>query len=595
MTPLLEAENITVTLPNGAPVLKNLSFSLRPGRVMGLVGESGAGKSMIGRLLAGDLPDGFRIAAGSLRLNGRDMLAARPAERRAMLGRDLAFIPQEPQSALNPVRTVGSQMDEHLRRLGIAGRRASAVALLEAVHLPQPAALLARYPHQLSGGQCQRVLIAMAFAGAPRLVVADEPTTALDVTVQARVVSVLAELQARHGTGVVFITHDLRLAGQVCDEILVLYAGRPVEHGAAAEVLRRPRHPYTRCLLLANPPVRGPERGLYVLPDQMPGLRQLATMSGCRFAPRCPVAQPDCTAAEPALAGSPHAAACFHPAATPAIEPPPPPPHAPRGAGAGAVLEVTGLAKTYRGRARVPWGPRNDVHALRPATFTVREGEFVGIVGESGSGKSTVAKLVVGLERPSAGRISIDGTDAAARRVVGAAQMVFQNPQSALNGRRRVGPIVTQALDATGTSRHERQARATTLLQEVGLAAEMAGRFPFQLSGGQRQRVNIARALCVLPRLLVADEIASGLDVSVQAQLLALLLRLREEMGFAMLFISHDLSVVRHLCDRVLVMSNGEVVEQGETARVFAAPTHPYTRRLLDAVPPDEPLHGEAA
>ena len=580
MSGLLDAETVSVALPGGLRVLHDLRFSVRPGRVLGLVGESGAGKSMVGRLLAGDLPEGS-TATGTLRFAGQDMLGAAPAQRRRWLGRDLAFIPQEPQSALNPVRTVGSQMDEHLRRLGASSRRARAVELLESVHLPRAKELLGRYPHQLSGGMCQRVLIAMAFAGAPRLVVADEPTTALDVTVQARVVQVLAELQARHGTGVVFITHDLRLAGQVCDDILVLYAGRTVEYGPAEAVLGAPRHPYTRCLLLANPPVRGPARGLYTLPDQMPGLRTLGGMSGCRFAPRCPVSQPDCTGAEPVLNGGPplpgsHGAACFHQAAAAAIAPPPAPAHRARPAGGQHVLEVEGLSKTFGSGSL--WR-RRGVEALRPASFRVGVGEFVGVVGESGSGKSTLARLVVGLERPTAGRVVVDG----------ATQMVFQNPQSALNGRRRVGPAVTQALDAAGRSRREKQARAAELLAEVGLSAEMAGRFPFQLSGGQRQRVNIARALCVLPRLLVADEIASGLDVSVQAQLLALLGRLREEMGFAMLFISHDLSVVRHLCDRVLVMQNGEIVESGDTGQVFASPAHPYTRRLLDAVPPDEP------
>ncbi len=450
---------------------------------------------------------------------------------------------------------------------------------------------------------CQRVLIAMAFAGEPKLVVADEPTTALDVTVQARVVQVLAELQARYGTAVIFITHDLRLAGQVCDDILVLYAGRPVEHGTAREVLGHARHPYTRCLLLANPPVRGPARALYTLPDQMPGLRNLATMTGCRFAPRCPVAQPDCTVAEPELAappGSRHGAACYHPELTSRIAAPGLPVRPARiVAVAKPVLEVTGLAKTFAGRRTLLRRGRA-VHALLPASFHVGEGEFVGVVGESGSGKSTVARLVVGLERPSAGRIVLDGIDVSAGGTgtrahrVRTTQMVFQNPQSALNPRRRVGPTVTQALDAAGIGRSARQVRAAELLAAVGMAAETAGRYPFQLSGGQRQRVNIARALCVLPRLLVADEIASGLDVSVQAQLLALLQRLRDELGFAMLFISHDLSVVRYLCDRVLVMQNGTVVEQGPTAAIFDSPQHEYTRQLLDAAPPDEIAPGRA-
>ncbi|MFT8245472.1 dipeptide ABC transporter ATP-binding protein [Roseomonas sp. BN140053] len=606
MTELLAVRDLSLAIGrdgSAASVLKDLSFTLPEGRVLGLVGESGAGKSMIGRVIAGDLPPGFRITGGELRFRGRDMLAATPAQRRGWMGREIAFIPQEPQSALNPVRSVGSQFDEHLRHLGLRSatdRRARMLALLESVHLARGEELLGRYPHQLSGGMCQRVLIAMAFAGEPRLVVADEPTTALDVTVQSRIVEVLAELQARHGTGVIFITHDLRLAGQVCDEILVLYAGRPVEHGAAAEVLGAPQHPYTRCLLLANPPVRGPARALFTLPDQMPGVRSLATLAGCRFAARCPVAQPDCARVEPPLSEPRqpgHAVACLHPDSTPRIQPPALVPYRVVAAAAGTrpVLEVTGLSKHYPARSGLFRHGAGTV-ALHPASFTVGEGEFLGVVGESGSGKSTVARLVVGLEPPSAGRIVLDGVDVSAMsgatraHRARATQMVFQNPQSALNPRRRVGRIVTQALEVVPGDGTPRQQRARELLAAVGLGADTGERFPFQLSGGQRQRVNIARALCVLPRLLVADEIASGLDVSVQAQLLALLLRLREELGFAMLFISHDLSVVRHLCDRVLVMQGGVIVEEGRTADVFAQPQHPYTRRLLDAVPPDEPV-----
>ena len=325
---LLVARDLSVVLRRLGPratVLKDLSFTLRPGRTLGLVGESGAGKSMIGRLIARDLPDGFDVASGSLMFDGRDMLAASPRAHRALLGREIAFIPQEPLSALNPVRSIGSQFDEHLRRLGVASRadrRSRMVALLKSVHLVRGEDLLARYPHQLSGGMCQRVLIAMAFAGKPKLVVADEPTTALDATVQTRIVAVLAELQQQHGTGVIFITHDLRLAGQVCDDVLVLYAGRPVEQGPARRVLGAPFQPYTRCLLLANPPVHGSPRSLYILPDQMPGVETIAAIAGCRFAARCPVAQPDCTAAEPALLGGDHDVACFHPDLTSRIVPP---------------------------------------------------------------------------------------------------------------------------------------------------------------------------------------------------------------------------------------------------------------------------------
>jgi len=592
---LLQARGLTVSgRLNGAavPVLRDLDLELAPGRVLGLVGESGAGKSMLGRAIAQLLPRHFAVTAGSLAFGGADLVAMAPAARRALLGRDIAFIPQEPLSALNPVLTIGAQFAEHLAHIGTprAARRAQALAALEAVHLPNPAALLSRYPHQLSGGMCQRVLIAMAFASRPRLVIADEPTTALDVTIQARIMALMAELRARHGTAVLFITHDLRLAAGVCDDIAVLYAGAVVERGPARAVLADPRHPYTRCLQLANPPLSGPPRALYALPDQMPGLRALATMQGCRFAPRCPLAEDACRHTDPALPPGPHEAACLRSAATPTIRvtaaPPPPPPPAT----AVPLLEVTDLTKRFTAGifSRAP-----ATLAVASASFTLAPGEFLAVVGESGSGKTTLGRLLMGLERPTAGRILLAGqdvtppTEAARRHRISTAQMVFQDPQSALNPRRRVASIVTQALEAAGAPAAERHRRARELLAEMGLPPEAATRTPAQLSGGQRQRVNIARALCRVPRLLVADEIVSGLDVSVQAQLLTLLQRLRAELDIAVVFISHDLSVVRHLCERVLVMHRGVIVEQGPTARVFAVPEHPYTAALLAAAPPD--------
>ncbi len=590
---ILEADNLTVeAMLSGrrVEVIKRLSFSLAPARVLGIVGESGAGKSMIGRAIAQALPAGFAITGGSLRLDDEDLAHLSPARRRDLLGRDIAFVPQEPMTALNPVMTVGAQIDEHLRRLGIASRaarRERALALLDEVHLPGGLALLRRYPHQLSGGMCQRILIAMAFAARPRIVVADEPTTALDVTIQARIVQLIGELQRNDGTSVLFITHDLRLAAQICDDIIVLYGGRVVEAGPAKALLVSPVHPYTKCLQLAAPTMHGARRALLELPDRMPGLLELANMQGCRFVPRCPVALSDCSAAEPALRtiGTMRVAACLHTERSTMITPPvvqAAPPHGPR----GGLLQLEAVGKRFRSSGA--WAVRN-------VGFSLGEGEFVGLVGESGSGKSTLARLVMGLERATTGRIVLGERDvsrasaADARHRLRWAQMVFQDPQSALNPRRRVADIVTQVLQAGGADRAQRMQRARELLSEVGLGADILERYPAQLSGGQRQRVNIARALCAVPKLLVADEIVSGLDVSIQAQLLGLLQRLRHELGIAVLFISHDLSVVRHLCERVLVMRGGEIVEQGPTETVFAAPAHPYTQRLLAAVPPDEP------
>ena len=589
---LLVARRLTVsTTLDGqhVPVIRGLDLSLAPCKVLGLVGESGAGKSMIGRAIAQLLPPGFAVTGGTLEFDGRDLVRMAPNTRRSLLGRDIAFIPQEPLTALNPVLTIGAQMNEHFSHLGVrtrAERLARAIAALEAVHLRDAADLLARYPHQLSGGMCQRVLIAMAFASRPRLVIADEPTTALDVTIQAHIVSLMAELQRRDGTAVLFITHDLRLAGRICDEVAVLYGGAVVEHGPARQVLETPLHPYTRCLQLANPALSGSRRALYALPDQMPGLRALASLPGCHFAPRCPLAGAECRVEAPGLAGEARQVACLQPYLTAGITSQAAPDLPPRVATAPALVEVRNLAKTY-----LTGSPfrRRETRAVIDAGFDIAPGEFLAVVGESGSGKSTLGRLLMGLERPTTGTIRLAGQDvtqpgeAARRHRIRIAQMVFQDPQSALNPRRRVADIVTAALEAAGADRATRARRATELLAEMGLAAELATRTPAQLSGGQRQRVNIARALCTLPKLLVADEIVSGLDVSIQAQLLALLQRLRHEHNFAMLFISHDLSVVRHLCDRVLVMYQGEIVEHGATEAVFTRPAHPYTKALLAA------------
>jgi peptide/nickel transport system ATP-binding protein len=581
------------------PVIRALSFDLAPGKILGLVGESGAGKSMIGRAIARLLPPGFAISGGSLSFEDEDVLRIAPTRWRALLGRAIAFIPQAPLTALNPVMTIGRQFDEHLSRIGRldrAQRRERALAMLAAAQLPNAGHLLEQYAHQLSGGMCQRVLIAMAFASNPRLVVADEPTTALDVTMHAPIIRLIADMQKLHGTAVIFITHDLRLAAQLCDDVIVMYAGRAVERGPARSVLSAPAHPYTRCLQLANPSMTDERRALYVIPDQMPTLRQLPRMSGCHFAPRCPVVTEDCRRAEPlnVAVGPDHVVACIRAEATPRITTRSSPIVAPV-LSERSLLCVDGLAKRYAVGGRL-FGSAREMTALKEASFSIGENEFVGLVGESGSGKSTIAKLLVGLEQPSGGRILLNGRDvteaSAQTRALrtAAIQMVFQDPQSALNPRRRVASIITQVMEAG--SRHatwdERLARTSVLLADIGLPAEFATRFPVQLSGGQRQRVNIARALCTVPKILVADEIVSGLDVSIQAQLLNLLERLRSELGFAMLLISHDLSVVRHLCSRVLVMYRGEIVEEGPTETVFAHPQHPHTRALLSSVPPDE-------
>jgi peptide/nickel transport system ATP-binding protein len=434
----------------------------------------------------------------------------------------------------------------------------------------------------------------MAFASEPRGGGGAAPTPARDRTQPARRVEFIAPHQRGAATALIFITHDLRLAVSLCDEVMVMYAGRAVEYGEARAVLAAPAHPYTRCLQLANPASGARRRSLYLLPEQMPGLLQLRDLSGCCFAPRCPIASKECREIEPPnmTVGADHLAACIRPEITPQIAPQAAATCPSAAASTRTVLQVEGLAKRYI-LARSVFGRSSEIRAVRNASFSIAENEFVGLVGESGSGKSTLAKLVVGLEPPSAGRIMLNGNDVTplsaasrARRTASVA-MVFQDPQSALNPRRRVASIVTQAMEVA--SRHatwgERRARARALLSDMGLPADFMLRYPAQLSGGQRQRINIARALCSVPKLLIADEIVSGLDVSIQAQLLNLLARLRDELGFAMLFISHDLYVVRHLCSRVLVMYRGEIVEQGATEEIFAYAQHPHTRALLDAAP----------
>ena len=600
---LLALKDISVTTQAGGrrvDVLRDVSLAVGRGELVGVVGESGAGKSMLGRLIAGMLPRDFSVSAGSATFRDRDLLAMPARERTGLLGGAIAFVPQHPMTSLNPVLSLGAQFDEHLRRLGHDGkglRRELAIAALDAVHLPHPADLLARFPHQLSGGQCQRALIAMAFAGRPDLIIADEPTTALDVITQARVMELIDELQRDSDTGLLFITHDLRLAAQHCQRIAVMYAGEIVETGPAAALLGDPLHPYTRSLIAANPGISGPIRRLTALPDHMPGLSGFADLPGCRFAPRCPVRDADCAAARSPLAEvapgrhvrgagnclerQPDAAAHGE-LSLASVD-----------AATGPILSVSGLDKTFRsgrdwlGRRRPP------VVAVDDVSLDIAPGEFVGLVGESGSGKSTVARLLLGLETPDGGRILVNGQDITgpfqrtARQRVELIQMIFQDPQSALNPRQRIGRLVTQSMEVRRPPARwpERLERARELLRQTGLAPDTVARYPVQVSGGQRQRVNIARALCAAPTVLVADEIVSGLDVSVQAQILNLLLDMRDRMRISMLFISHDLSVVRYLCTRVAIMNRGRIVEQGLTEEVFGAPQHDYTRALLAAVP----------
>lgn len=590
---LLDIQGLTLSIGAGQDLLTDISLQVRRGEALGLIGESGAGKSMIGRAIAGVQPEGFVLTSRSMIFSGRELSTLSEDERRALLGREIGFIPQEPMTALNPGLTVGQQFGEHLARLGVkrGNRKGRATDLLGEVGLTTPDILLGRYPHQLSGGMLQRVLIAMAFSSNPKLVIADEPTTALDVTIQARVLDLINRMRVQHDTAVLFITHDLRLASEVCNKIAVLYAGHLIETGSAEKVLRSPAHPYSRCLQLASPSLDGPQRELYVLPDTMPSLSVRAKMPGCTFAPRCPLSEEACNKSYPPVVtiSSGHMCSCLKPDQTSKIVTREKLTVTGSFGGAKQVLVAKGLGKVYQVR---DWlGRRHPVNALRGISFDIREREFVGVVGESGSGKSTLTKLIMGLEDVTSGTLQTVGIDEAAasakqrRDILDQVQLVFQDPQSALNPNHRVGTLVTQIIDTGRSKLHQgpRDDLARQALAGVAMHPEMISRFPGQLSGGQKQRVNIARALFAKPRLLIADEIVSGLDVSVQAQILELLQSLRDEADFALMLISHDLSVVRHLCDRVLVMCKGEIVEQGPVDEVFSRPQHDYTRKLIAA------------
>ena len=593
--PLLAARGLTVQA-GSAKVLRDLSFELPRRRILGLIGESGAGKTMVGRVIANQLPPGFVVTEGTLPFEGRDLLTLSPRAHRELLGRRIAFIPQEPLSALNPALTIGRQFEEHLARLGVpkAARRSATLAALADLRMPSPAEVYGNYPYQLSGGMSQRVLIALAFASKPDLVIADEPTASLDVTTQVHIIGLLRRLQDKYGTSVLFITHQLMLAAHLCDEIAVIYAGEIVEHGSAAALLRRPQHPYTRMLEAANPRFAGVWQPLAAPPGNMPGLNEFRKFSGCRFASRCGSAIAECVASPPPLRRRDGGIAvrCIRDEAVPAREGEQTALLAPQTDGAApALVEVRNVVKTFHSGGLFTRG--TETHAVKGISFSIAPGEFVGVVGESGSGKSTLGRLIMGLEVPTAGSILLDGKplghDAADwRRRIASIQFVFQDPRSALNPRRTVLRLVTQPLQQASHTRRSLEQRAATLFRDTGLPPDVASRIPSEMSGGQRQRVNIARALCKTPRLLIADEIASGLDVSVQAQILNLLLRLRRSYSIALLMISHDLSVVRYLCSRVMVMCKGEVVESGQTEEVFAAPQHPYTRALIEAVPPED-------
>ncbi|OKJ43774.1 dipeptide ABC transporter ATP-binding protein [Streptomyces sp. CB01580] len=556
--------------------VEDLSFSLEAGGALGVVGESGSGKSASAYALLGLHRGTGAEVRGSIRVAGVDVDAADDAELRALRGAKAAMVFQDPLSSLDPYYAVGDQIAEVYRvhnRVSRRAARARAVEVLDRVGIPDAVRRSRSRPHEFSGGMRQRALIAMALACEPRLLIADEPTTALDVTVQAQILDLLHDLRRETGMGLLLVTHDVGVAAESVDEVLVMRSGRAVERGPVGEVLVAPREPYTRALLAAVPriPASGPGGG--------------SGSAGAVVAPREPADGPS-GAAGPSGAGRPSGAAGSSGAAGAG---------AARGRGdyGGALVEDAGDAGDVgdvgdAGEALVEAVDVRQVFgrgrsaqvAVDGVSLTVRRGETLGIVGESGSGKTTLGRMLVGLLEPTSGRIARDA------RV----QMVFQDPVSSLNPRRSVGESVADPLRASG-ERDEAviRARVGDLLKRVGLDPGQYDRYPHEFSGGQRQRVGIARALAAEPELIVCDEAVSALDVTTQAQVIGLLERLRRELGLALVFIAHDLAVVRQVSDRVAVMRRGRIVEEGEADRVYSAPRDPYTKQLLAAVPVLDP------
>ncbi len=575
-----------------------LSLTVGPRECVALLGESGSGKSLTALALMRLLPEGIRVAAGEAWLGETNLFALPEREMRAVRGGRLAMVFQEPMLSLNPVMRVGRQIAEALgahRGLSGAAARAEVERLLQAVGLD--ARLAASYPFQLSGGQRQRVLIATMLAGEPELLIADEPTTALDVTVQAQILRLLKRLTAEHEMGLLLITHDLDVARDMADRVAVIYAGELVEWASRAQLFSAPGHPYTQALLRVMPALDRRGDALQHLPGTVPALG--TPLPGCRFAPRCPSAWARCHAEAPALHGlgvghqvrchlaaQPEAAASVRTGPTPtgaAVVPAPGQP----------ILEIDGLKVHFPLRKGLIKRTVGWVRAVDGVSLRLAQAETLALVGESGCGKTTLARAVLRLIEPTAGQVRLDGVDLAAlsgealRRMRARMQIVFQDPYASLNPRMRVGEIIEEGLVALRPEldRSQRQATVARLLARVGLEADAARRFPHAFSGGQRQRIAIARALAVEPRLLICDEPTSALDVSVQAQIIDLLTRLQGEQGLAYLFITHNLPVVGYLAHRVMVMYAGRIVEEGPTQTLFDRPLHPYTQLLLASAP----------
>lgn len=608
-SPILEVEGLTVRRSDGAALLEDVSLTVNAGEILGLVGESSAGKSMIGNAVAGLLPAGVVRTGGRIALEGREIQNLPPEEIRRIRGPEIGMILQDPLGSLNPLLTVGEHFREtfaaHGVRLTQPELRARSAALLREAGLPEPEKRLGQYPHELSGGLRQRVVIALAVALDPILLVADEPTTALDVSVQAQITALLRRLAKERGCAVLLITHDMGVIAETTDRTAVLYSGRVVEEGDTESLMKTPQHPYTKGLMGSIPDTESSSLWLEQIDGVMPDPAKRP--SGCPFHPRCRAAQKRCETERPELAdcgGS--SAACwlaadngrsvpdsvvrFHPPLKrswktlearrlEALE------------AAPEILRVEDVRKIFTlrraGLIERLAGGRDDVTiAVDGVSLSVRRGETVALVGESGCGKSTFARIAAGLLAPDGGKVTVNGKDV---KVLGAGHvnMIFQDPYASLNPRMSVAAIWEEPLKSLRPEMGapERRAKLRELARLVGLPEEALEKYPHEFSGGQRQRISIARAVAAGPDLLICDEPTSALDVSVQAQVLNLLKTLQLERGLSMLFISHNLGVVRHIADTVGVMYRGQIVEWAPKEALFEDPLHPYTRMLLDSLP----------
>jgi peptide/nickel transport system ATP-binding protein len=611
---LLEVSDLTVTFPSEAgPVeaVRGVTYTVRQGESLAIVGESGSGKSVSSLAVMGLLPGSAKVT-GSIRFKGKDLVSLSDRELSRIRGQGIAMVFQDPLSALTPVFTVGDQIAETLlihKNISKQAAAKRAVELLDVVGIPRPQVRAKSFPHEFSGGMRQRAMIAMAIANDPDLIIADEPTTALDVTIQAQILEVLKTAQDITGAGTVLITHDLGVVAGFADRVLVMYAGKPVETGTVDQVFYETRMPYTLGLLGSIPRMDTREKEpLIPIEGTPPSLVHLPP--GCPFAPRCPIKIAECVETEPALEetdGPNHFAAChrrdliaLQKMTSDDVFPRPEIVEAPVAAiprdQRAVALEVTDVKRQFALTKGAVFRRRvGTISAVDGVSFDIREGETLGLVGESGCGKTTTIMEIMSLITPQSGTITVLGRKAGAmtqreiKRMRADLTIVFQDPMASLDPRLPIGDILSEPMLVQDVPRERRQARVRELLSVVGLNPEHASRYPAEFSGGQRQRIGIARALAMNPKLVVLDEPVSALDVSIQAGVINLLDKLKGELGLSYLFVAHDLSVVRHIADRVAVMYLGRIVEIGDTTSIFERPSHPYTQALLSAIPLPDP------